>query len=58
MLDTIWFQLFIFSLIKYRMYVCTYATSKVKLTSGSYLINLPAMSTILAYNDSAKFGRI
>ena len=38
--------------------VPTYTTSKAKLTSGSYFINLPAMSTILAYNDSAKFGRI
>ena len=35
-----------------------YTTSKAKLTSGSYLINLPVMSTILAYNDSAKFDRI
>ena len=38
--------------------VPTYTTSKAKLNSGSYFINLPAMSTILAYNDSAKFGRI
>ena len=50
-------QLFGFSLIKYRMYLpISQVKPKGKLTSASYLINLPAMSTILAY--SAKFGRL